>query len=798
MTNGKSHRSGVLCAAFAAVAVLAILVPGAPLRPVARAGASNLPAPSGKAQMLEQQIKVPRGEPADWLRDQRSPTGNLPRAAYARAVGQAVRVARMTRRTAPALADAEWTHLGPTNFGGRVADVAVDPTTGAVYAATASGGVWKSTDSGTTFQYSWQPHFPQPVGAIAVASDGTVFAGTGEANPGGGSITFGGRGLFRSRDGGRSWKHVGLARSGAFGRIVVDPSDPQRIFAAASGDLYKPGGERGLYRSLDGGDTWRRVLAGANATTGAVDVALDPEDPDRVLVALWDHQRLPTHRVYGGPGSGVYLSANGGKSWGRAAQVVGNSRADTGRIGVAFAPSNPERAYAIVVDLSGDPVGLYRSDDGGKSWSKTTAGPGTLQQSSFGWWFGRIFVDPRDANRLFVAGVELNESVDGGNTFLPQSNTLVGVGTGAFQASAALHADQHAMAWDPQVPTRVYLGNDGGMYRSLSDGRATTWAAAVQQAWTQHYSVDVSEQNPARVVSGLQDNMCQRNYIAASAGAPGTWTKYGLCGDGLQTLISFENDNIVYGCAQYGANCSRTVDGGQAFLFLGRTVSQRRGWWVPLVFDPSDADVMYYGGNILNRSTDGGGSWEAISPDLTTDPEQLDPNPGYRIYGTITTVAVAKSAPSVLYVGTDDGLLWTTRNLGKSWTRLAHRMLPKAWVTRVAVDPRDQHTAYVTYSGFRSGDRSPHVLVTRDGGRSWSNLSGNLPDAPVNDIVVTADGLAVATDVGVYLTIDGGDRWLRLGTNLPMVPVLDIRYHEGSNTITAATFGHGIQRVTLP
>lgn len=795
--TSKRALGAAAVALVSAVLGAALITAPAPPRPRTYVSAS-IPAAAGRTQLIEQRIRDPKGEPSDWMRDQRAAgDGPVTAAAVRRAFSQARAVARTTARIAPEVAKAQWEHLGPTNFGGRVADVAVDPDGGTVYAGTASGGVWKSTDSGTTFTYAWSARLPQAIGAIAVAADGTIFAGTGEASPGGGSVTFGGTGIYRSSDGGDTWKRVGLETSGAFGRIAVDPENPKRVFAAAAGDLFVPGGERGLYRSTNGGNSWTRVLAGQNATTGAVDVAIDPSDPDHLLVAMWDHKRLPTHRFYGGPGSGLYSSADGGNSWRPVRDVVGRSDADTGRIGVAFAPSDPQRAYAMVVDISGDPVALYRSNDGGKSWQTTAAAPATLQQSTFGWWFGRIFVDPKNADRVFVAGVELIESLDGGNTFLPQSQTLVGVGTGAFQASVALHADQHAIVWDPQVPTRVYLGNDGGMYRSVSDGRATTWAAAARQGWTQHYSVDVSDQNPARVVSGLQDNMCQRNYLVAGAGAPGTWTKYGLCGDGLQTLISFENDNVVYGCAQYGANCSRTVDGGGAFVFLGDTVSQRHGWWVPMVFDPNDADIMYTGGNIVNRSTDAGDSWSAISPDLTTNPEQLDPSPGYRIYGTITTIAVAKSDPSVLYVGTDDGLLWTTKDLGKKWLRLKDDDLPRLWITRVVVDPSDADVAYASYSGFRAGDDTPHVVVTRDGGKTWSNLSGNLPSAPVNDIVLTGKGLAVGTDVGVYLTTDQGDRWLRVGSNLPMVPILDLRYHEASNTLTAATFGHGIQRVTL-
>jgi photosystem II stability/assembly factor-like uncharacterized protein len=248
------------------------------------------------------------------------------------------------------------------------------------------------------------------------------------------------------------------------------------------------------------------------------------------------------------------------------------------------------------------------------------------------------------------------------------------------------------MAWHPTVPGLVYLGNDGGVYRSRTNGTPGSWVGALQQGWTQHYSVGVSRQDPSRVVTGLQDNLCQRNY-AAGVARPDTWTKYGLCGDGLQTLVNPENHLVVYGCSQYGS-CTRSDDGGNSFTPIGATTSDRRGWWVPLQFDPTDADVMYYGGNVLNRSTDGGRTWTAISPDLSTDPEQLDPNSGYAIYGVITWVAASPTDPKRIVVGTDEGRIWTTKDLGKSWT-LARRpggLTPKAWVTRVAFDPKDAGT----------------------------------------------------------------------------------------------------------
>ncbi len=774
----------------------------------------------------------PSAEPGgEWLAAQRvGENGRLPANAYVRAIGQAKAVGAMTAEVAPEIADAAWEFMGPQNIGGRVVEVAAAPRegiacpagicSGAIYAATASGGIWKSLDHGVTFNRSWPNDITHAMGAVAVASDGVVYAGTGETNPGGGSIVYGGTGLYRSKDGAATWQPIGLPTSGAIGRIVVDPTNPKRIFVASSGNLYVPGGERGLYRSLDGGDTWTRVLAGDNATTGAADVAIDPVNPNNLLVGMWDHVRLPTHRLYSGVGSGVYRSSDGGTTWTRATLPGSVAPAQVGRIGVAFAPSSPSRAYAIIANqANGNGVGLWRSNDGGATWTKTTAAPsGTgsptvqgingLAQSSYGWWFGKVWVDPRSADRVFVAGLELVESLNAGDTFFPHGVSTAGVATGANQAYP--HADQHGMAWDPAVPSRVYLGNDGGIYVSDANGAVGSWRAAVLQGFTQHYSVGVSEQNPGRAVSGLQDNMCQRNYGAGPQGTHLTWHKYGLCGDGLQTLVKPTNENIIYGCAQYGGNCSRTLEDGTAFEFLGGFEGARKGWWVPIIFDPTNADVMYAGTNNFERSVDGGLSWSAISPDLTKNGTQFDPNPGYKIMHTITTVAAGKSNANVLMAGSDDGLVHRSDDGGTSWDRLTDHddgdedltddadIPNNLWVTTVAIDPADAGVIYATFSGFRNGSDAPHVVRSLDGGYIWDDISGNLPDAPVTDLAVAGSRVIVSTDVGVYLTDDGGTTWLRVGSNLPTVPVLDLRYHAATKILTVSTFGQGIQRVTLP
>jgi hypothetical protein len=712
--------------------------------------------------------------PEDWFITQRVTHGGIPAGALERAGAQAAALAEATKSADSQLAAARWRFVGPTNIGGRVVDIAVDPVAAdTIYIAAATGGVWKSTDKGANFTSIWPVTNPQSMGALAITSTGTLFAGTGEANPGGGSLTYGGAGIYRSSDGGATWTNVGLTDSGAIGRLAVDPINPQHIFAAAAGHLYNHGGQRGVYESNDNGTTWTQVLTGDTDTTGAVDLAIDPSNPNRVFATMWDHFREPDLRSYGGVGSGVYRSTDGGASWQRLTNGLPASSPTIGRIGIGLAASNPQRLYVIIIQTNGLFQGLYRTDNGGDSWTNLPNDPNlSSAQSTYGWWFGRVWVDPVDDAHVFGAGVYLCESQNSGSS---------------FTAEFSPHADDHAMAWDLNVPNRVYLGCDGGVYRSDVNGSNDQWTFAVSQPYTQFYSVDVSEQDRTRVVGGAQDNGCNRSY----GGGPG-WNQF-VFGDGEETLIDPTNQNDVYGCSQYGA-CSRSTNGGDTMLGFGSAVSSRWNWFSPVQFDPSNPAIIYFAGNQVNRSTDRAVHFSVISPDLTGGPGR-DPN---YPFGTVTTVAGAKTDPNRVLAGTDDGRLWFTINLGGSWTRVTDSDVPGTWVTRVAADSVNAQVNYATFSGFRNGVALPYVIKTTDGGATWSNTAGNLPQAPVNDIVVVGSTLYVGTDVGVFRSTNGGTTWRTAGNGLPNVPVTDLEYHAASNALYAATFGRGIYTLRMP
>jgi hypothetical protein len=773
-------RSRPLLVALAAVVtllVLGVVVPRLASHHTAAPSATSLPSEEppgdeGGSQEGEEEGEDPDADsetgPEDGVLSERATKGGIPRAALDRAAAQASAVAARTRAVAPELAAASWSFVGPRNIGGRVLDIAVDPATaGTLYAATATGGVWKSTDAGATMVRSWPDGLSQSIGAIAAAPDGTLYAGGGEAGPGGGSITYGGRGVYRSTDGGAHWKRAGNMPSPTVGRILVDPADPDRVFVAGSGDLFNPGGGRGVYRSTDAGAHWTRVLKGTTKTTGAVDLAMDPSNPDVLYAAMWDHIRKPDERIYGGKGSGVYRSTDGGDSWTRLGNGLPPAGPDVGRIGIALSASTPKRVYAVMGTTDGGFQGLYRSNDAGDSWTKLTASGLAGSQSSYSWWFGRLWVDPSDKDRLFAAGVPLELSTDGGQT---------------FGSAGSVHADQHAMAWDPNVAQRVYLGNDGGVYRSNTGGSGG-WTVATVQPFTQFYSVDVSEQDTTRVVGGAQDNNALRSW-------PTNWNAF-VGGDGEETLIDPTNQNAIYGCSQYGA-CSRSTTGGTSTLPFGATTSDRYNWFTPVVLDPSNPQVVYLGGNRLNRSANGAATFGVISPDLTGGPGH-DSYP----FGTITTVAASATKPNELLVGTDDGRLWYTTNLGGTWIQASDPDLPGFWISRVAIDPTDAKVMYVTYSGYRSGTETPYVLKSANTGAAWTDITGNLPAAPVNDLVVDGAALYAATDVGVYVTSDGGGTWNALGTGLPNLPVDDIELVASTDELYAATFGRGMWKVSL-
>jgi hypothetical protein len=737
---------------------------------------------------LQQRAGAGATEPADYLTTKFSSGKDI-------SLDQ-VRQARTQAAQIPQAGTQSWGYVGPSNIGGRIVGLVVDPSRpDTVYVAASGGGVWRSTDAAKTFTPAWPAQQNQTMGALEQGPDGTLWAGTGEANPPGGGLTFFGDGVYSSADGGQSWHNRGLGDSAAIGRIAVDPSNPRRIFVAASGSPYKPVAQRGLYRSEDGGQSWSQVLAPGNDTTGAIDVVIDPVNPKRMLAALWDHHRTAGTRTYGGVGSGLFRSEDGGTTWTRVENVTKLSNGDAtgltsdaslGRIGLGIAPSRPDRVYVITGTQYGAEKGFYVSDDFGSSFaSGGKAGGGSRYQ----WWFGKIWVDPANPDHLLSADLNMRASTDGGKT---------------WSALAGLHADQHALAWDPKVPNRLYVGNDGGVYRSDQNGATNTFVHAEVEPFNQSYHLAVAQDDPNRLATGLQDNGSVRSWTAATP--PGDLTRFNPFGggDGHWVLIDPTDHNVYYECLQQGTcHGHQDANGIETSWNFGARHSERITTDAPMAFDPKNPSTVYFGGNVLDRSTDRARTFTAISPSGAADlaggpPTGEEPDPVYtNSYHTISAIGVGNDSKT-LYVGTDNGLLWRSDDLGTNWTKLAG--VPQRWVNSVVVDPKTADHVWVALSGFREGSAAASVFETHNGGRTWSDASGNLPNAPVE--MLTYDPvrhrLYAATDFGAYTVKASARNWTQIASGLPQTSVLDVKVSGDGATVYAATFGRSIWKVPAP
>jgi len=676
-----------------------------------------------------------------------------------------------------------WALRGPINVGGRVTDVVGDPANAnKFYVGAASGGVWKTLDGGATFAPIFDGQGSLSIGALAIdpRDSNILYVGTGEANPGGGSVAYPGDGVWKTVDGGATWQHLGLDATVSIGRIVVDPKTPGNVFVAATGELFTRNVDRGVYRSQNGGLTWTKVLF-VSDIAGAVDLAIDPVDPRRVFAATWERIRSPKERIYGGPGSGLWRSVDGGTTWTRLAGGLPASTTEPNRIGVAIAPSSPSTVYTSFYRKDNSFDGVFRSTDGGTTWTRQTVTGLSAIIGAQGFWSGRLFVHPTNPAEVWVDGVGLARSTNSAASF----TTVAG----------GLHADHHAQWFFPANPAVILKGNDGGLYRSSNGG--TSWTHFNNLPISQFYTVEAHPAEPLKVYGGLQDNGVKRTVT----GGLDDWSNV-TGGDGFEVHVDPRSTSVIYSESQFGA-LSRSTNGGTSFSSATSGLSGRLGWKTPLAIDPQSTgtgltSTIYLGSNLLFRSTNSATSWTAISGDLTNGNQGV----GGVVFGTITTLAVAPSNRNTIYIGTDDGNVWVTRDAGATYTRV-DAALPDLWVTQVAVDPANDAIAYATFSGFRVDQPLAHVFRTTDRGATWSDISGDLPDAPVNEIAIDprqSSTLYVGTDVGVFVSRDLGAAWTPLGVGLPDgVVVTDMKILPGPPaTLLAATYGRSIYSIELP
>lgn len=711
-------------------------------------------------------------KPNDWFFMQRAyPSGDIPVNRYLVSLKQA----RDMRAAAADKGEVVWSQAGPINIPGRITDLAVHPDyPNTIYAGTACGGVFKSTDNGI----SWIPIFDEQgapsIGALAIHPDDPqiLYVGTGEANGSGDSYP--GTGIYKTTDGGLSWTHLGLEQSYHIGRIVIHPQCPETLYVAVCGKLFGTNPERGIYKSPDGGAAWEQKLF-ISDSTAAIDVAVDPTNPEIVYAAMWERLREPGRRKVGGLTSGIHKSTDGGDTWFRLAGGLPASGPTVGRIGISICASSPHVIYAMYCDHPGDFMGLYKTTDHGETWTRTNDSALEGIFGGFAWYFGNVRADPIDPDIVFAMAMYLYRSTDGGDSW--------------SYVSQQTHVDHHAMFISPADHNRIYLGTDGGVYISGNGG--TAWSLCAGQPSTQFYAITIDHLRPERLYGGTQDN----GTLRTPTGGVDDWEMiHG--GDGFYTNVDFTDSDVIYAEYQWGY-LRKSIDFGYSWIFMmnGIYEEDRCNWCTPVVMDPVDSRTLYYGSYRLYRTTSGGGNWHIKSGDLTDGPD-----PGNLSYGTITTIAVAPSNTQVIYVGTDDANLWVTTDVGESWSRI-DAGLPERWITRVAVDPYADSVAYVTLSGHRVGGTLPHVYRTSDYGNAWEPISSNLPEGPVNDLIVdpmNTNVLYVGSDVGVYVTLNLGESWAPLGTGLPITTVHDLCLYQPTRKLATGTHGRSMFSCQLP
>lgn len=696
--------------------------------------------------------------------------------------------------TAEDLSALKWREVGSATPSGRITRFAVHPTDQRIiYAASASGGLWKTVNGGTTWRPVFEKETTISMGEVTLDPNdpNTVWIGTGEQNNVRSSQF--GDGVYRSRDGGDTWEHMGLKESRHVGRILVHPRDSNTVYVAALGSLWGPNEERGLYRTRDGGKTWKRLLR-PSKFTGVVEVAMHPNNPDILYAATFQRERRQWSMIGGGSEGGLWRSTDGGDSWAR----VGNGFPTTavGRVGVTYCPSNPDMMYATAVGPDG---GTFRSTDGGTSWERRSA---TVQSH---WYYGEVFCDPANPERVYVPVTPLLRSEDGGRNF----KNIV---------ESQVHADHHTLWINPKDANHLMVGNDGGVYTSRDAGKRWEWKSNLPLM--QLYTVAADMQEPFyHVYGGTQDN--------GSWGGPiGTRHEDGISnedwmfissGDGFYATADPTDSDIIYSQSQYGG-LVRTNRKSLAQKRIqpwqpqqGEFPPYRWNWSAPLVISPHDPKTLYFGANVVFRSRDRGDSWERISPDLTRQlsrdrlplqgkvqpADAIDLHASTALYGNTHSLSVSTLRNGLIAAGTDDGLIQVSRDDGQSWKKSARfpGVPNQMKVGMVSWSSTKEGTLYAVFDGHQDNDFRPHAVRSDDYGATWKNITSDLPAfGPTKSITVhpkNGELLFVGTDFGVYFSRNGGGSWLPLRSGLPTNSVQGILVHPRENDLVIGTHGRG-------
>ncbi len=704
----------------------------------------------------------------------------------------------------------EWQFVGPTNVSGRMTDIAVVTPKGGsytIYVAGASGGVWRTQNEGTT----WEPVFEQAattsIGDVSVApsNQDIVWVGTGEANIFRSSMA--GTGIYKSVDGGDSWTHMGLAGTQTIPRIIVHPTAPNTVYVAASGHEWTHDEYRGLYKTTDGGDTWERILY-VDDQTGVIDLVMHPTDPNTLYAATWQRIRDRWNDPRNEPDyeeSGIFKTTDGGESWTEVTDGLPQPR-HRGRIGLDIARSNPQVVYAFIdnyetandapegaTDAYGRPRGptikgatVFRSDNGGESWRRTSEENRTMEGMSgtYGWVFGQMRVDPNDEDKIYVMGLGLNVSEDQGKT---------------FRSLRGMHGDHHGLWIDPANSDYLVNVNDGGVAISYDGGE--NWRTFYDNLpLVQFFNIAHDMGDPFRVYGSVQDHGSYRGVVDLSRGRnniPAVEFEGAPGGEGSSHAIDPTDPNIVYSANFYGTIQRSNMATGETQGLVPQPdpgeLAFRGQWVAPFIISPHNPRVLYHGMNFLFRSMNQGETWDRISPDLTyNDPEKYGDIP----YQTLFSIAESPFKFGLIYVGTDDGRVWRTQDSGGEWTEINRGLPYQKWIAELVASQYDEATVFMAQNGKRDDDFNPYLWKSTDYGESWTSIVANIPSGPVNVIKEdpkNPDVLYVGTDLGVYVTLNGGGEWHALpGGNLPSSFFQDLVIHPEQDIMVAATHGRGV------
>ena len=685
--------------------------------------------------------------------------------------------------------------IGPAFTSGRVNDIAVVPGNPATYyVAAASGGVWKTVNSGVTWSPIFDGEGSYSIGCLAIDPNdpSVIWVGTGEYNSQR-SVSYG-DGIYKSEDGGKTWQNMGLKSSEHIGRIRIDPRDPRVVYVAAQGPLWSAGGDRGLYKTTDGGKTWKAVLT-ISENTGVADVAVDPRNPDILLAAAHQRRRHVWTQINGGPESALYRSTDAGATWKKI--EAGLPKEDLGRIGLAIAPSAPDTVYAIV-EAANKAGGVFRSTDRGVSWEKRG------DHVTSGLYYTRLAVDPKNSERVYSVDVFLQVSDDGGKTFHKLGES-------------SKHVDNHVIWIDPDDTRHYRVGCDGGVYESFD--RGASWEFKANLPLAQFYRVVADEAAPFyNVYGGTQDN--------DSLGGPSrTGNVHGIAnsdwfvtvsGDGFQPRVDPKDPNVVYSEAQYGGLARFDRKSGDLLPIqpqAGKGEDPLRwNWDSPIMISPHEHTRLYFAAQRVFRSDDRGQTWKPVSPDLTRridrnklpvmgkvwSVDAVAKNASTSLYGNIVSLSESPKQEGLLYVGTDDGLVQVTEDGGATWRRVEGfpGVPANTYVARLEPSPRDTSTVYAAFDNHKMGDFKPYLLKSPDRGRTWTSIAGDLPARGTVYVAIEDPGdpglLFAGTEFGLFFSKDGGAHWVPMKGGLPTIAVRDLAIQSRENDLVVATFGRGI------